>query len=118
MKFLPYFIFAAIIPSNYFALIQNQYKPICANCKFFISNKNKCRKFGEMDLVTGEYTYSNAITIRNNKDKCGENAIEFEKDDFKVIKNSYYFLTENWALFTLFSLYSVLLLATITNSKS
>ena len=32
-----------MVESNF---IQNQNKPICANCKFFIPHKNECSKFG------------------------------------------------------------------------
>lgn len=35
--------------------IQNKNKPICANCKFFIPNKNECSKFKIIDIVTNEY---------------------------------------------------------------
>ncbi len=74
--------------------IQNQYKPICCNCKFFIPNKNECRKFGDINIITGEYRYETAISVRNDEDKCGEYANLFEKNNFKFITRPYYFILE------------------------
>jgi hypothetical protein len=46
--------------------------------KKFISNKNECSKFGDIDIVTGKYDYEEAIRVRNNDNKCGEDAIFFK----------------------------------------
>ena len=78
--------------NSYF--IQNQNKPICANCKFFIPT-NKCGKFGEINIVTNEYKYEDAMIVRKDDTKCGEDAIFFKKNYFKFITIPYYFLTEN-----------------------
>lgn len=75
--------------------IQNQDKPICNNCKFFISNKNKCKKFGDVNIITGKYSYENAKDVRNDEDKCGEYAIFFEKNYFKFITVTCDFMAEN-----------------------
>ena len=44
------FILITAIPNVKLYLLQNNNKKICANCKFFISNKNECSKFGEVDI--------------------------------------------------------------------
>lgn len=76
-------------------LIQNQYKPICANCKFFIPNKNVCSKFGDINIITGDYTYEPADSVRKDEQKCGKNAIYFKQNNFKFITRPYYFMVEN-----------------------
>jgi hypothetical protein len=95
MKILHYIFFLTNIYKVQLYFIKNQNKPICANCKFFISNKNECMKFGDINIITGKYTYENAITVRNDEDKCGEYAIFFKKNYFKVITIPYYFIVEN-----------------------
>jgi hypothetical protein len=102
MKFLHYIFFITIIHKAKPYFIQNQNKPICANCKFFISNKNECSKFGDVDIITGKYSYEPASNVRNDNDKCGEYAIFFKKNNFKFITIPYYFLLENGKI--LFSL--------------
>ena len=76
-------------------LLENHNKKICANCKFFISNKNECSKFGDVDMITGKYDYEDAIEVRNDNDKCGEDAIFFKKNYFKFISIPFDFLLEN-----------------------
>jgi hypothetical protein len=95
MKFLHYIFFIINIHKAELYFIQNQNKPICANCKFFISNKNECSKFGDVDIITGKYTYESAASVRNDEDKCGEYAIFFRKNYFKFITIPYYFISEN-----------------------
>jgi hypothetical protein len=99
MKNLYYVFFLTSIHNVKLSFIQNQYKPLCANCKFFIPNKNECRKFGDIDIITGKYSYEQAISVRNDNDKCGEYAFFFQKNDFKFITIPYYFLLENSSLF-------------------
>jgi hypothetical protein len=84
--------------------IKNQNKPICANCKFFIANKNECGKFGDLDIITGEYTYETAISVRNNEDKCGEDAMLFTKNNYKFITAPYYFAIDNSLLIISYTL--------------
>jgi hypothetical protein len=66
--------------------------PFCVNCQFFIQHKNnypydpvpndhlygKCRKFYEMDLITGNVIHDYAIVCRNNKEKCGLSGREYK----------------------------------------
>jgi hypothetical protein len=93
MKLLYYIFFIINIHKANCYFIQN--KPICANCKFFISNKNECSKFGDIDIITGKYIYETASKVRNDNDKCGEYAIFYKKNNFKFITIPYYFLIEN-----------------------
>jgi len=75
--------------------IQNQNKPVCANCKYFIPNKNECSKFGSIDIVTNEYHYEPALTVRKDDNKCGEEAIFFKQNYFKCITVPFYFVVDN-----------------------
>lgn len=99
MKILQYIFFLTNIHRVEPYFIKNQNKPICANCKFFISNKNECRKFGDIDIITGKYSYEKASRVRNDEDKCGEYAIFFETNYFKFVTIPYYFIIENNAYF-------------------
>ena len=113
MKFLHYIILVTTFHKVELHFIQNQNKPICANCKFFISNKNQCSKFGNMDLVSGKYNYEDANIVRNDENKCGEFAKFFEKNHFTFITVPYNYLLENsffyWCIpiFYLYFLYSI-----------
>ena len=59
--------------------IQNSDLPICLKCVHFIrpSRQNddyelygRCKKYGKMNLITGEIQYSLAISCRLDDDKC------------------------------------------------
>lgn len=89
-------------------IIENENRKICANCKFFISNKKECRKSGEMNIVTGEYIYNTAISTRNDETVCGKNATLYEKNNFVFITNTYYFLVDH-LLFVYFILFYIIL---------
>lgn len=104
MKFLYYILFIINIDKVELYFINNQYKPICSNCKFFIPNKNECRKFSDVNIITGESTYETASSVRNDEDKCGEYAILFEKNNFKFITIPYYFMLENDKIFFILTL--------------
>ena len=60
--------------------------PLCKDCKFFISDKNisigKCKKFGSLDLVTGEIEYKYAAVCRTKHygdlSGCGEKGLLFQ----------------------------------------
>jgi hypothetical protein len=93
MKILHYIFLITSISKVELYFIKNQNKPICANCKFFIPNKNECSKFGNVNIITGHFTYEPASTVRNDKDKCGENGICFKKNYFKFITIPYYSLS-------------------------
>ena len=98
MNFLHYIFFIISIHNADLYFIQNQNKLICSNCKFFISNKNECRKFGDVNIITGKYSYEPASSVRNDEDKCGKYAIFFEKNNFKIITIPYYFLLTNYEI--------------------
>ena len=95
MKLLHYIIFIIKIVNVEPYFIKNQNKPICANCKYFIPNKNKCGNFGEIDIITNEYIYEDAIIVRTDDNKCGEDAIFFKQNYFKFITIPYYSIIQN-----------------------
>ena len=99
MRILQYIFFIININRVELYFIQNQHKPICANCKFFIANKNECGKFGDVNIITGKYTYETATSVRNDEDKCGEYAIFFRTNYFKFITIPYYFVLKNSSQF-------------------
>jgi hypothetical protein len=94
MKRLHYIIFIIKILNIEPYFIKNQNKPICANCKFYIPTNNECSNFGEIDIITNEYIYEEAIIVRNDDNKCGEDAIFFKKNYFKFITIPYYGILE------------------------
>jgi len=95
MKLLHYIIFIIKIHNVELYFIKNQNKPICANCKFYIPTNNKCSKFGEINIITNDYMYEEAIIVRNDDNKCGEDAIFFKQNYFKFITIPYYGIVEN-----------------------
>jgi len=95
MNILHYIFFILSICSTDLYLIETQNKKICANCKFFIANKKKCSKFGNVSIITGKHSYDRASIVRNDEDKCGEDAIFFKKNHFKFITLPYYFVLDN-----------------------
>jgi hypothetical protein len=100
------YILITSIPNVKLILLQTSNKKICANCKFFISNKNKCSKFGDINIITGKYNYERAVEVRNNYDKCGEDAIFFKKNYFKFISITSNFILENNLYIFLFCYFS------------
>ena len=72
-------------------LIRNTKLPICSNCLHFIEHTNnypydpkpsdeqygRCKKFGEINLVTGEIQYDLAKNCRLNDNKCGKIGLEY-----------------------------------------
>ena len=95
MNILFYIFVLTTIHKVEVSFIENQCKPICSNCKFFIPNKNQCSKFGDVDIITGKYNYENAISVRGDDNKCGEYGIFYRKNNFKFITSPYYFILEN-----------------------
>jgi len=64
--------------------IRNAEFPICSNCLHFIEPTNtnpydgyRCKKFGEMDLITGVIKYDLAAVCRLDDDMCGEEGDEY-----------------------------------------
>jgi len=88
------------------SLSSNNSLKICKDCKYFIENK-ECKKFSETDLVTGSKTYEYAKNMRNDITKCGMEAKYFEKNNYKIITEPYYYMKENiWLLPSLLLLLS------------
>ena len=61
--------------------IKNSHIPSCKNCVFyrpdylygdFTSPYNKCKQFGEKNIVTDEIEYEYAKSCRKNENQCGE----------------------------------------------
>ena len=74
-------------------------KKICKNCKHFIGDYIECRKFGDTNIITGKITYKSARSVRDDKEKCGEDAVLYEKNHFKIITIPYYFFKDNvWVI--------------------
>jgi hypothetical protein len=73
-------------------------KKICKDCRHFIGDNMECRKFGDTNLVTGKVTYYSARSVREDVTKCGEDAIQFEENYFKIITIPYYFFKSNWGI--------------------
>jgi hypothetical protein len=72
-------------------------KKICKDCIHCIGgDKLECRKFGDTDMVTGKVTYQSASHVRKDEKLCGEDAIHFEKNNFKMFTVPYYFYKDNW----------------------
>jgi len=94
MKLLHYIIFINKINNVELYFIKNQNKPICANCKFYIQTNNKCSNFGEINIITNEHNYEEAIIVRKDDNKCGEDAIFFKQNYFKFITILYYDIVE------------------------
>ena len=93
MKVLHYIFFIIRIQKVELYFLKNRENPKCINCKFFIPNKNECSKFGNVNIITGDFTYEAATIVRNDKNKCGKNAIYFKKNNFKFITTTYYSLS-------------------------
>jgi hypothetical protein len=73
--------------------IRNKELPICSKCVHFIEYTNnypydpapsnekygRCKKFGEVDMVTGVINYDLAGNCRLNDSKCGKFGSEYTK---------------------------------------
>jgi hypothetical protein len=71
--------------------IKNTELPICANCVHFIEHKNnypydplpnaaqqgRCKKFGEVNMITGLIDYDFAKYCREDLNKCGKSGSEY-----------------------------------------
>jgi hypothetical protein len=110
MRILKFLSITPLINSIRTPLLES--RKICKDCKFFIANKKECSLFGDTDLVNGKVSYECAISVRNNKDKCGENAKYFEENEYKVLTVPYYFMVDYWWVFYSFGLYFYLMFRT------
>jgi hypothetical protein len=81
-------------------IIKNINLPTCINCihyklntfdNDFASTLNKCKKFGEKDIVTNKITYDYATSCRSDKSKCGNEGKYFEEEkniNMKILKHT------------------------------
>uniref|UniRef100_A0A6C0DBU5 Uncharacterized protein n=1 Tax=viral metagenome TaxID=1070528 RepID=A0A6C0DBU5_9ZZZZ len=103
--------FAMLLPVIKTTLITP--KKLCKDCKFFIGNEQRCMKFGNTNLVTGQQDYNYASSVRHNNNECGEDAKYFEKNNFKFLTVPYYFTLKYWYWYTLIFTYSAWIYVTI-----
>jgi hypothetical protein len=68
--------------------IRNKELPICSNCVHFIEREDdypyhgdRCKKFGEVDFITGEIKYDLAAVCRLSNDKCGKKGLHYTAED-------------------------------------
>ncbi len=72
--------------------IRNTENPSCVNCVNFVpeqtyypyeplpdDNFGKCKKFGELNLVTGGIEYDMALNCRRDETKCGNKGLEYHR---------------------------------------
>ena len=64
--------------------IRNKELPICSNCLHFIEYTNnnpfdsyRCKKFGEMDVITGTIKYDLAAVCRLGDNNCGKKGLHY-----------------------------------------
>lgn len=88
---LIYFLILKIVFSNGKLFIRNIELPLCINCLHFIEHKNnypydslpddeqygRCKKFGEINFITGSIKYDLVEICRNDINKCGKNGLEY-----------------------------------------
>lgn len=96
MKLLNFYAFTSLFSHVHPSLMPT--KKICRDCIHFIGDSVECRKFGDTNIVTGKVTYNTARSVREDIKKCGEDAIHFEENHFKIITIPYYFLKSNWGI--------------------
>jgi len=90
-KVLNYFLILNRKLSTKKIFIRNEKLPICSNCLHFIEHKNnypydpipndeqygKCKKFGEVNLITGRIENDVARNCRLDNSKCGKFGSEY-----------------------------------------
>jgi len=83
-----------LILSAFSTEIRNKHLPICVNCVHFIEDKSnypydplpnnkygRCKKFGEINIISGVVEYDFAEKCRNDIKLCGKNGKEFKHID-------------------------------------
>jgi hypothetical protein len=93
MKLISIYVFTTLLSHVRPSVIST--KKICKDCIHFIGDNRECRKFGDTNIITGKVTYNSARSVREDKNKCGEDAILFEKNNLKIITVPYYFFKDN-----------------------
>jgi hypothetical protein len=73
-------------------------KKLCRDCRHYIANNEKCRIFGDVNIVSGKEYYDDARDARRDNNKCGDSANKFEENHYKIITVPYYFLKEYWVI--------------------
>lgn len=66
---------------------------ICRDCKHYMGMT--CKKYYNIDIVTGKKSYYYARAVRENEKKCGEIALHFEKNHYKIVTRPFYFMKNN-----------------------
>ena len=78
--------------TGYTEFIRNKNLPICVNCLHFIEHTNnypydpqpsdkdygRCKKFGEVNVITGLIDYDFAKNCRDDNKKCGKTGSEYK----------------------------------------
>ena len=82
-----------------FLLPSFSFTPTCNNCKHFIANNIECKKFSDVNLVSGKVSYESASYVRADEKKCGKSGVLFEKNNYKIITVPYYFIKDYWYIF-------------------
>jgi hypothetical protein len=94
------FIYFLILNNKFFTgkiFIRNKELPICSNCIYFIEHTNnypydpipsdekygRCKKFGEVNFITGSIDYDLARNCRLNVNKCGNSGSEYTEKKIK-----------------------------------
>jgi hypothetical protein len=89
-----YFLILKTMFSSEIFFIRNKNLPICCNCLHFIEHTNnypydplpsdktygRCKKFGEVNMITCEIEYDLARNCRLNDNKCGHFASEYTEE--------------------------------------
>jgi len=89
-KFIYFLILNRKFSSEKF-FIRNKELPICIKCLYFIEHTNnypydpvpsneqhgRCKKFGQLNMITGKIEYDLASNCRLNDSKCGKHASEY-----------------------------------------
>jgi len=107
-KFSILFLFSFLLSKVYTVTNDKLGKiKLCKDCKFFIPDKKKCSQFGYTDYVLGKHEYESSLVSRENKNKCGINAVYFEENKYKFMTFSYYFVKENFDTFIILFTYCI-----------
>lgn len=96
MNKLIYFVILRTSFSTNKPFIRNTDLPICSKCIHFIEHKNnypydslpndklygKCKKFGQVNFISGEIEYDLARISRDDNNKCGKNGSEYKEREY------------------------------------
>ena len=112
MKYSSFFALCttAIHPAVYgsASYLRNYNSNICRNCKFYqpkydyLEYEQKfayCKRFGEVDIQSGEVYYDSVYNCRRDERKCGIHGKLYEYDEWKTIKVLQHNINRNSYLF-------------------